>query len=140
MRRFLYYAIIVVVACMGTAATHAASKLTPHARLALFQKQVANKSSHQLNAVGDIRLVVEVDAREAASTFKQIRELGATVLSKLGHQAVISIPVNRVEHLSAIDGVKTVDATHRGEVKTDVTRDVTGVSQIDGTMPGSDVA
>ena len=128
---------------MGTVATHAATKLTPNARLALFQKQVASKSSHQVNAnnaIADIRLVVEVDAQAAASTFEQIREAGGTVLSKLGHQAVISIPLDMVDKLDAFDGVKTVDATHRAEVKTDVTRDVTGVSQIDGSMPGTDMA
>lgn len=127
MRHFFYYAIIVIVACVSTAATHAASKLTPHARLALLQKQAANKSSRQANAdnATDIRLVVEVDAREAAGTFEQIREAGGTVLSKLGHQAVISIPVDKVDNLAVIDGVKTVDATHRGEVKTDVTREKT---------------
>ena len=132
-----------ILACVSTVGTHATSKLTPNARLALFQKQAANKSSRQVNAdnaIADIRLVVEVDAREAAGTFEQIRKMGGTVLSKLVHQAVISIPVDKVENLAAIDGVKTVDATHRGETKTDVTRDVTGVSQIDGTMPGTDMA
>ena len=84
MRHYFYYAIIVIVACASTIATHATSKLTPNARLALFQKQVADKSSYQLkanNAIADIRLVVEVDARQAASTFQQIREAG-------GHRAV----------------------------------------------------
>lgn len=143
MRHLFYYAIIVIVACMSTVTTHATSKLTPNARLALFQKQVANRPSHQVsanNAMADIRLVVEVDAQEAASTFVQIRQAGGTVLSKLGHQAVISIPVDRVYALTAINGVKTVDATHRGEVKTDVTRMETGVSRIDGTQPGTDAA
>ena len=143
MRPFFYYAIIVIVACLSSVPTQATSKLTPNARLALFQEQVLNKSSHQLNAnnaIANIRLVVEVDAQEGASTFKQIRELGGTVLSKLGHLAVISIPVDRVDHLAAINGVKTVDAPHQAEVKTDVTRVETHVSQIDGSMPGTDVA
>lgn len=143
MRKFFLYAIIVIVACVSTVATQATSKLTPNARLALFQKQVADKSSRHANAnnpIADIRLVVEVDARGAASTFAQIRALGGKVLSKLGHQAVISIPIDRVDNLADIDGVKTVDATHRGETKTDVTRVETGVSQIDGTMPGTDMA
>lgn len=141
MRQF-FYAIIVLVACVSTVATHAGSKLTPNARLVLL-KQAANNSSHQVNAnnaIANIRLVVEIDAQEAASTFEQIRELGGTVLSKLGHQAVISIPVDRVDNLAAIGGVKTMDATHQAEVKTDVTRSETGVSQIDGTMPGSGMA
>ncbi len=143
MRHYFYYAIIVIVACASTVTTHAASKLTTNARLALHQKQVANKSSLQVNAnnvMSDIRLVVEVDVREAASTFEQIRALGGTVLSKLGHQAVICIPVDRVDNLAAINGVKTVDAPHRGETKTDVTRVETGVSQIDGSQSGTDVA
>ena len=59
-----------------------------------------------------IRLVVEVDSKDAASTFAQIRECGGTVLSKLGHQAVISIPTGKVDDLVAIDGVKRVDARH----------------------------
>lgn len=143
MRHYFYYAIIVIVACMSTVTTHATSKLTPNARLALLQKQVADKSSHQVsanNTITDITLVVEVDAREAASTFKQIKDMGGTVLSKLGHQAVISIPIDKVDNLAVIDGVKTVDATHRAEVKTDVTREKTGVNLIDGTMPGTSVA
>ena len=142
MRHLFYYAIIVIVACFSSAATHATSKLTPNARLSLLQKQVANRPSHQANAnnATHIRLVVEVDAREAASTFEQIRQAGGIVQSKLGHQAVISIPVDSADKLAAIDGVKTVDAPHRGETKTDVTRVETHVSQIDGTQPGTDVA
>ncbi len=66
MRQFFYYSIIVIVACLSSVPTQAASKLTPNARLALFQEQVLNKSSHQLNAnntIASIRLVVEVDAQ-----------------------------------------------------------------------------
>lgn len=140
MKHLFYYAIIVIVACVSTVATHATNKLTPNARLALLQNQVANKSSHQVNANADIRLVVEVDAQEAASTFEQIREMGGIVLSKLGHQAVINIPLDKVDHLVGINGIKMVDATHQADMKTDVTRVETGVSQIDGTVPGSDVA
>ena len=72
MRHYFYYAIIIILACMSSVTTHATGKLTPNARLALLQKQVANRSSHQVNAMSptaDIRLVVEVDARDAASTF-----------------------------------------------------------------------
>lgn len=143
MRRFFYYAIIVTVACASTVATQAVNKLTPSARLALLQQQVANKSSHQLkanNAMADIRLVVEVDALGASSTFEQIRQAGGTVLSKLGHLAVISVPVDKVDILADIDGVKTVDAPHQAEVKTDVTRVETRVSQIDGSVPGTGMA
>ena len=81
-------------------------------------------------------LVVDVDSQDAAGTFAQIREAGATVLSKLGHQAVISIPADNVDDLVAIEGVKRVDATSKGLLKTDVSLVETGVSLIDGTIPG----
>lgn len=61
MRHFIYHAIIVILACASTVATHAESKLTHNARLALLQKQVTGKTSHQANAnnaIADIKLVV----------------------------------------------------------------------------------
>ena len=117
------------------------SKLTPNAQLSLLQKQTARYDSNgkrirALEAKSSIRLVVVVDSQDATSTFAQIREAGATVLSKLGHQAVISIPVEKVDALVAIEGVKRVDATSKGELKTDVSLVETGVSLIDGTIPG----
>ena len=117
------------------------SKLTPNAQLSLLQKQMARYDSNgkrirALEANPSIRLVVEVDSQDAASTFAQIREAGATVLSKLGHQAVISIPADNVDALVAIEGVNKVDATSKGELKTDVSLVETGVSLIDGTVPG----
>lgn len=131
-----------VVACFSAAATNNTGKLTPAARVALAQK-LATHNGQRIKAntaTADIRLVVEIDSRNAANTFAKIREARGTVVSKLGHQAVISIPTNKVDDLAAIAGVKSVDATHRGELKTDVTRVETGVSQIDGTMPETEVA
>ena len=117
------------------------SKLTPNAQLSLLQKQAAQYDSNgkrvnALDANPSIRLVVEVDSQDAAGTFVQMREAGATVLSKLGHQAVISIPADKVDALVAIEGVTKVDATSKGELKTDVSLVETGVSLIDGTIPG----
>ena len=117
------------------------SKLTPNAQLSLLQKQTSRYDSNgkrvkALDANQSIRLVVEVDAKDAAGTFAKIREAGATVLSKLGHQAVISIPADKVDALVAIEGVTKVDATSKGELKTDVSLVETGVSMIDGTIPG----
>ncbi len=116
------------------------SKLTPNAQLSLLQKQTARYDSNgkrikALEANPSIRLVVVVDSQDATSTFAQIREAGATVLSKLGHQAVISIPADKVDALVAIEGVNKVDATSKGELKTDVSLVETGVSLIDGTIP-----
>ena len=117
------------------------NKLTPNAQLSLLQKQTARYDSNgkklqALDADPSITLVVEVESNDAAGTFAQIRETGATVLSKLGHQAVISIPVDNVDALVAIEGVKKVDATSKGQLKTDVSLVETGVSLIDGTVPG----
>ena len=129
------------MACSCALMSSAHSKLTPNAQLSLLQKQTARYDSNgkrikALDANPSIRFVVEVDAKDAAGTFAQIREAGATVLSKLGHQAVISIPADNVDALVAIEGVKRVDATSRGELKTDVSLVETGVSLIDGTVPG----
>jgi hypothetical protein len=116
------------------------SKLTPSAQLSLLQKRAAKYDSNSkklqaLDANPSIRFVVKVDFQDAASTFAQIRKAGATLLSKLGHQAVISIPADKVDALVAIKGVKKVDATSKGELKTDVSLVEAGVSLIDGTTP-----
>ena len=139
--RLLQILLFAVIACSCALMSSAHSKLTPNAQLSLLQKQMARYDSNgkrirALEANPSIRLVVEVDSQDATSTFAQIREAGATVLSKLGHQAVISIPVEKVDALVAIEGVNKVDATSKGELKTDVSLVETGVSLIDGTVPG----
>ena len=139
--RLLQIILFSVVACSCALVSSAHNKLTPNAQLSLLQKQTARYDSNgkklqALDADPVITLVVEVDAKGAAGTFAQIRETGATVLSKLGHQAVISIPADNVDALVAIEGVKKVDATSKGQLKTDVSLVETGVSLIDGTVPG----
>lgn len=139
MRHNFQVYMFLVVALMCAVVTHADNKVTPSARMSLLQHQTANKGQ-KMKAQTAIRLVVEVDANDAAGTFIQIRELGGVVQSKLGHQAVISIPTDKVEALVDIKGILTVDAPRKGDLKTITTREETGVSQIDGTMPGTDVA
>ncbi len=139
--RRLLTILFAVIACSCALMSSAHSKLTPHAQLSLLQKQTAQYGSNgkkpkALGATPSIRLVVEVNSRDASGTFAQIREAGAAVLSKLGHQAVVSIPACKVDALVAIEGVKRVDATSKGELKTDVSLEETGVSLIDGTVPG----
>ncbi|MBP5498669.1 MAG: S8 family serine peptidase [Muribaculaceae bacterium] len=130
---------IIVSSCAFMSSAH--SRLTPSAQLSLLQKQAAKydlngRKIKALAATPDIWLVVEVDSKDAAGTFAHIREAGGTVLSKLGHKAVISIPTDKVSELGNIEGVMSVDATRRGELKTDVSLVETGVSKIDGTTPG----
>ena len=139
--RLLQIILFAVVACSCALVSSAHNKLTPNAQLSLLQKQTARYDSNgkklqALDADPVITLVVEVDAKGAAGTFAQIRKTGATVLSKLGHQTVISIPADNVDDLVAIEGVKRVDATSKGQLKTDVSLVETGVSLIDGTVPG----
>ena len=139
--RLLQIILFAVVACSCALVSSAHSKLTPNAQLSLLQKLTARYDSNgkklqALDADSVIMLVVDVDSQDAAGTFAQIREAGATVLSKLGHQAVISIPADNVDDLVAIEGVKRVDATSKGLLKTDVSLVETGVSLIDGTIPG----
>ena len=139
--RLLQIILFAVVACSCAFMSSAHNKLTPNAQLSLLQKQTARYDSNgkklqALDADPSITLVVEVESNDAAGTFAQIRETGATVLSKLGHQAVISIPADNVDDLVAIEGVKKVDATSKGQLKTDVSLVETGVSLIDGTVPG----
>lgn len=139
--RLLQIVLFVIVACSCAFISSAQNKLTTNAQLSLLKKQTVQFDSNgkkikAIDASPVIRLVVEVDSKDAASTFAQIRECGGTVLSKLGHQAVISIPTGKVDALVAIEGVKKVDATSKGELKTDISRVETGVSLIDGTTPG----
>lgn len=139
--RLLLITLFAIIACSCALMSSAHNKLTSSAQLSLLQKQTTQYDSNgkKIKAIDTnpvIRLVVEVDSKDAASTFAQIRECGGTVLSKLGHQAVISIPAGNVDDLVAIEGVKRVDATSKGELKTDISRVETGVSLIDGTTPG----
>ena len=139
--RLLQIALFAIIACSCAFMLSAHNKLTSSAQLSLLKKQTVQRDSHgkkikAIDANPVIRLVVEVDSKDAASTFAQIRECGGTVLSKLGHQAVISIPTGNVDDLVAIEGVKKVEATSKGELKTDISRVETGVSLIDGTTPG----
>ena len=140
MRHNIQVSLIIVAALLCAVVAYADNKkVAQRARLALFQKQAAS-NGQKINGQTAIRLVVEIDANDAAGTFTQIRELGGVVQSKLGHQAVISIPIDKVDDLADIEGILKVDAPRKGDLKTNTTREETGVSQIDGTMPGTDVA
>ena len=80
-------------------------------------------------------LVVKVAQEGAAETFAQLKAKGVKVLSKLGHQAVVSVPVDSIDAISRLDGVLRIDVGHKGRLKTDLSMKETGISLIDGTMP-----
>lgn len=73
----------------------------------------------------------------AATTIRQMKSAGAVVQSRLGHQLVVSIPIDSIGALERIEGVEHIDNGHQGRNKTDVTRVETGVSQLNG--PGENV-
>lgn len=104
------------------------------------QKVTANGKRANAADAHRVRLVLTVDEKDAKQTFALIRQTGATILSKLGHQAVVCIPVNRVNDLAAIDGVTFIDAPSKSRLATDYSLIETRVSEIDGTTQGSGTA
>ena len=116
----------------------AQGKLTPQAqmRVALKKARISKqleKGQALLPSQQRMTLVVKVAAENATTTYSKMRAEGAVVMAKIGQQAVVSIPVDRIEAVGQIQGVERIDIGHKGKWKTDVTRNETGVSLIDGT-------
>lgn len=114
----------------------AQSKFTPQALLSIERKQlkVANQSLAPGSEapVATVNLVVKIDGKNAVETINQLREAGAVIRTKLGHQVTLSIPVDKVDNLDKIEGVLRIDNGHKGRMKTDVTRREIGVNSLNG--------
>ena len=119
----------------------AQSKLTPQAKLHLMQKRakMERQATARIKGQGKaemepqrMRLVVTVKSDNLAGTVAQMKAVGAEVCSRLGRQIVVSIPMDSVETLQGIEGIQRIDKGHRGQWKSDVTRQETGVSQLNG--------
>lgn len=110
-------------------------KLTPQAQLKVASERV---KTHK--AQPQVTLVVKVAEENARETFAQLRAAGATVLSKIGRQAVVSLPAKNVKAVARMRGIERIDTPHKGKKMTDVTLKATGVSLIDGTTAGSEFA
>ena len=127
-----------IIPCVGQ------TKFSPWAQLSLKkQKVTAHETNGKRTNAPDAhcaQLVLTVDEKDAKQTFALIRQTGATILSKLGRQAVVSIPANRVNDLAGIDGVTYIDAPQKGRLATDYSLIETRVSEIDGSSEGSDMA
>ena len=82
-----------------------------------------------------LTLVVKVADEGAADTYARMRELGVTIRGRIGQQAIVQVPLDQVETLARMDGILRVDVGHKGELKTDVSREVTGVNLINGSHP-----
>ena len=117
----------------------AQGKITPQAQLSIARQKakVARKMSQAKPQEGIvepqlIRLVVKVAKDNASTTFDQMKAAGASILSRIGRQTVISIPIDSIDALERIDGVVRIDKGHKGRMKTDVTRQETGVNLLNG--------
>ena len=115
----------------------AQGNLTPQAQMKIAQRKakIARVSKGQALAPAQqrMRLVVKVAEENAQETYAQLRAAGAEIQGKIGRQAIISIPINQIDALQHIKGVKRIDTGHKGNWKTDVTRNETGINLINGT-------
>ncbi len=115
-------------------------KLSPQAQMSIARHQAkAVKAAARANAAGQqpgeekgVTLVVTTDGEPTPQTFGSLRAAGAKVLSRLGRQAVVSVPVDSVASLARIQGLKRIDSGHKGRLKTDIARRETGANQLNG--------
>ena len=153
--------LVIVLAVVLTAM--AQSKLTPQAQLKVKkiqdacavtvgkESQVAPTKtpgkhrqgafSPRRGAQGEalVRLVVKVSPAAKAHSLAKIKELGAQIEGVLGDQLAISLPVDNVAQLSQLDGVVRIDAPRKPRLKTDKSREATGVSLLNGPTATSSV-
>ncbi len=144
MRRLFTLMMVLAICMMAIAQV----KLTPQAQLQVIkQKNKIERKAAKARARGKeyvptvkeqhMTLVVKVSQEGAAETFAQLKAKGVKVLSKLGRQAVVSVPVDSIDAISRLDGVQRIDVGHKGRLKTDISMKETGVSKIDGTQPNA---
>ena len=82
-----------------------------------------------------LTLVVKVADEKAADTYARLREQGVTIRGRIGQQAIVQVPLDKVETIAQMDGILRVDVGHQGKLTTDVTREVTGVNLLNGSQP-----
>lgn len=80
-----------------------------------------------------LTLVVKVADEGAADTYARLRAQGVTIRGRIGQQAIVEVPLDKVETIAQMDGILRVDVGHKGELKTDVSREVTGVNLLNGS-------
>ena len=80
-----------------------------------------------------LMLVVKVADEGAADTYARLRKQGAIIRGRIGQQAIIQVPFDKVETIAQMDGILRIDVGHKGELNTDVTRQATGVDLVDGS-------
>ena len=128
---------VFVIMCTICLMTMAQGKLTPQAQLKITQKKakIEHATANGLAmapAQQRMTLIVKISEENAQETFSQLRSAGATIQGRIGQQAIISIPMNKINAINEIKGVQRIDTGHKGKWKTDVTRNETGVNLING--------
>ena len=129
---------VFIMMCTISLMAIAQGKLTPQAQMKIAQKKakVAQASARgKAMAPSQLRmtLVVKVAEENAPETYSQLRAAGAEIQGKIGHQVIISIPVENIDAISEMKGVQRIDTGHKGKWKTDITRKETGINLINGT-------
>lgn len=75
-------------------------------------------------------------AADALQVAQRLRALDARIVTVKGPVIALSIPVSQLERMAAVEGVATVDAMPKVNVKSDVTRKVTQAAEVnEGTAP-----
>ena len=128
---------VLMMMCAICLMAMAQGKLTPQAQMKIAQKKakVAHATAKGIAmapAQQRMTLVVKVAEENATETYSQLRAAGAEIQGKIGHQAIISIPVERIGDISEMKGVQRIDTGHKGKWKTDITRKETGINLING--------
>ena len=115
----------------------AQGKLTPQAQMKLSQRKSKMVNLHNgknfAPAHHSMTLVVKVSESNARETYTHLRASGAEIQGRIGQQAIIRIPTDKIDAINEIEGVERIDIGHKGQWNTLVTRKETGVTLIDGT-------
>ena len=137
MRGYRIFTFILVLAVCMTAM--AQSKLTPQAQLRVMNLQKkAGRAAARASEKGltveppTIRLIVKMRAGSQGRTLRELQQCGARLEGLLGRQVVVSVPATSVERISHMEGVERIDVGRKPHLKTDVSRQETGVSLLNG--------
>ena len=98
-----------------------------------FERMVVDGKKMSPAQQPQLTLVIKVADENAAGTYARLREQGVTIRGRIGQQAIVQVPLDKVETIAQTDGILRVDVGHQGQLTTDVSREVTGVNLINGS-------
>ena len=132
----LNFMVLLMTICLMAAAQ---DKMTLGAQQLISSQQAAGQDGQRAANAAEQRvaLVIKVNDDKAVETYQAIRALGGEIQGVLGEQALISLPLQRVEAVSMLDGVERIDVEHSGHAKTDVSVKETKVASILGKPAGA---